>query len=148
MARPKLPIDEDQVFRLAVFGCTNREIASFFDCSTDTIERRFAAQMDKGRMEGRTRLRRKIWQEAIEKGNTALLIFLAKNELGMSDKSALELSGVAGGPIELAARPTAELFAEMEDLKATWLETGPEEPADESEEDTAEPGGDKRALGA
>ena len=34
MARPKkYNIDEKQVERLASFGCTNTEIASFFGCS-------------------------------------------------------------------------------------------------------------------
>ena len=40
MARPKkYNIDTEQVEKLAGLGCTNTEIASFFGCSPDLIER-------------------------------------------------------------------------------------------------------------
>jgi len=85
MARPKIKIDATEVEKLAAMGCTTEEIAAFFDCSRDTIERRFAAKLLKGKERGRTRLRRLQWQAA-EKGNPTLLIWLGKQYLGQSDK--------------------------------------------------------------
>lgn len=85
MARPKKHVDADQVLKLAAIGCSNKEIASFFDVSEDTIERRFAGQLSKGREEGKTRLRRLQWQSA-EKGNVVMQIWLGKQILGQTEK--------------------------------------------------------------
>jgi hypothetical protein len=85
MARPKKQIDAGKVQMLASFHCTNEEIAKFFDCSTDTIERRFAGELAKGRVDGRIRLRRLQWQSA-QKGNVTMQIWLGKQYLGQSDQ--------------------------------------------------------------
>ena len=43
MARPKkYNIDTEQVEKLASFGCSNTEIASFFGCSKDLISKRYS----------------------------------------------------------------------------------------------------------
>lgn len=89
MARPPIPIDADEVIKLASIGCSNDEIAAFFDCSKDTIERRFAAELNKGRENGKTRLRRLQWQSAT-KGNVVMQIWLGKQMLGQKDKQELE----------------------------------------------------------
>ncbi len=86
MARPKAKIDADQVEKLAAIGCSNNEIAGFFEVSKDTIERRFAAELSKGRESGKIRLRRLQWQSA-EKGNVVMQIFLGKQMLGQADKT-------------------------------------------------------------
>lgn len=85
MARPKLQISNDDVEKLAAIGCTTKEIAAFFDCSDDTIERRFAGPLHKGREKGKTRLRRSMWQ-AVERGNITMMIWLSKQILGMKEK--------------------------------------------------------------
>ena len=85
MARPLLNIDAEQVEKLASIGCTNQEIASFFNCSKDTIEGRFSAELHKGRDTGKMRLR-KLQLNAAEKGNVVMLIWLGKQMLGQSDK--------------------------------------------------------------
>jgi transposase len=72
VARPKLAIDGEKVRKLAAIGCTNKEIADFFGCSADTIQRRFAAFLDKGRATGKMRLRKAQWAAALS-GNPALL---------------------------------------------------------------------------
>ena len=60
-------------------------MASVLGVSVDTLQRRFAAQIKDGRAEGKMSLRRKMWEMALG-GNVSLLIWLSKNELGMSDK--------------------------------------------------------------
>jgi len=85
MARPKLQINAEDVEKLAAIGCTLKEIAAFCDCSEDTIERRFAEPMHKGREKGKTRLRRSMWQ-AVDRGNITMMIWLSKQILGMREK--------------------------------------------------------------
>lgn len=89
MARPQIEIDHEEVIKLASIGCSNEEIAAFFDCSKDTIERRFAAELTKGRENGKTRLRRLQWQAAT-KGNVVMQIWLGKQMLGQKDKQETE----------------------------------------------------------
>ena len=87
MARPKkYDIDTDKVEQLAGFGCTNTEIASFFGCSTDLIEKSYSEFLTKGRDKGKIRLRQLQWRAA-ERGNTSILIWLGKQVLGQSEKT-------------------------------------------------------------
>ena len=93
MGRPEKEIDWEQFDKLCYLQCSLREIASFFDCSEDTIERRtekihgvtFAEYFDKKRGGGKIALRRKMWDLAL-KGDKTLLIWLSKQHLGMTDK--------------------------------------------------------------
>lgn len=85
MARPRKPVDEALLRKLAVIHCNQEEMASVLGVSVDTLQRRFAAQIKDGRAEGKMSLRRKMWEMALG-GNVSLLIWLSKNELGMSDK--------------------------------------------------------------
>jgi predicted transcriptional regulator len=85
MARPKLKIDEKQVEGLAGINCTVEEIASVLGCSKDTLERRFAAAIKRGRHNGKSSLRRMMWEKAKE-GNITMMIWLSKQLLGYTDK--------------------------------------------------------------
>ena len=86
MARPKkYKIDTKQVSKLAKLGCTNKEIADFFGCSADLIEKSYSEFLTKGRSEMKMRLRQLQWKSA-EKGNVTMQIFLGKNILGQQDK--------------------------------------------------------------
>jgi hypothetical protein len=95
MARPKKVIDAVQVQALAGIGCTVAEIAAVMDCSKDTLERRFAAFIEKGRERMKMSLRRHQMKSA-ENGNATMLIWLGKQYLGQSDKT--EITGKDGGP--------------------------------------------------
>ena len=89
MARPEIEIDKDQVYKLAKLGAKTVEIADFFNCSVDTIDRRFADELRKGRADLKISLRR--WQlEYAQKGNASLLIWLGKQMLDQVDS--VELS--------------------------------------------------------
>ena len=83
--RPKADIDEQKVFKLAKLQCTHKEIAEFFNVSTDTIARRFADVILKGQEVGKTSLRRAQFKAAI-KGSTAMLIWLGKQYLSQTEK--------------------------------------------------------------
>lgn len=86
MARPPLEIDEETVEKLAAIHCTMKEIAAVVGCSVDTLERRFADTVKKGRDKGKTSLKRWQWKAA-EKGNVSMLIWLGKQYLDQKDKT-------------------------------------------------------------
>lgn len=84
MARPKIEIDEALVRKLATIHCTMNEISAVVGCSVDTLERRYAELIKKGKNEGKSSLRRLQW-EAAQKGNTTMLIWLGKQILAQRD---------------------------------------------------------------
>ena len=51
MARPKkYNIDTKEVVKLASYGCTNKEIADFFGCSADLLEKSYSEFLRKGKV--------------------------------------------------------------------------------------------------
>jgi hypothetical protein len=98
MGRPKKDIDVVQLEKLAALGCTTKEIAAFFEVSVDTIDRRFADKLAKGREMLKIKLRR-IQMQIAERGSAAMAIFLGKNLLDQVDK--IEHSGDDSNPITL-----------------------------------------------
>ena len=97
MPRPKkYKLDKDKIEQLASFGCTNTEIASFFGCSSDLIEKSYSEFLTKGRDKGKIRLRQMQWKAA-DKGNVAMLIWLGKQVLGQTEKSEVKWENPVDG---------------------------------------------------
>ena len=107
MGRPLLDIDEEKVHELAKLHCTYEEIAAVMGCSTDTLSRRFADYIEKGREEGKTSLRRAQFKKALE-GNPTMLIWLSKQYLGQQDAPPQE-APVRGLLAIVQALPPAEV---------------------------------------
>lgn len=85
MARPKVyEINGEEVEKLASYGCTNKEVADFYGCSADLIEKSYSEFLIKGRSKGKIRLRQ-LQLKAAEKGSAAILIWLGKQMLGQTD---------------------------------------------------------------
>jgi len=93
MGRPRIDINWEEFDKLCELHCTLVEIAGWFDCSEDTIERAvkrekcmtYAEYFKKKSAKGKISLRRKQYQVANE-GNTSMLIWLGKNWLGQADE--------------------------------------------------------------
>lgn len=84
MARPKkYDIKEEEVVKLASYGCTNIEIADFFGCSPDLIEKSYSEFLTKGRSDMKIRLRKMQFNLA-EKSAT-MGIWLGKQILKQTD---------------------------------------------------------------
>jgi hypothetical protein len=81
--RKKVVVPED-VYNLAAIGCSDKEIALWFDIEYSTLKYNFSSIIAKGREDLKHSLRRAMLKNALG-GNAALQIFLAKNMLGMSD---------------------------------------------------------------
>ena len=77
-------VNPDDVYKLAAIGCSDKEIATWFDIEYDTLKRNFALILTKGREDAKQALRHAMLKNALS-GNAALQIFLAKNWLSMSD---------------------------------------------------------------
>ena len=77
-------IPPDEVYYLATLGCTNREIADWFQISESTLKYNFDSYITKGKEEIKQKLRQAQIKTALS-GNAALLIFLGKNMLGQAD---------------------------------------------------------------
>jgi len=92
MPNKKLPIDPEQVRKLAAIGCTHEEIGDIVGCSHDTLTRRFRDEIDSGRANAKASLRRKQWETALS-GNITMLIWLGKQVLGQSDKQEITQGG-------------------------------------------------------
>lgn len=96
MARPRKEIDVKLFENLCSIMCTLDEIAGFFDCSEDTIERwckrtykeSFAEVYKKKSAKGKMSLRR--YQFRLAEKSAAMAIFLGKNYLGQRDSVEIE----------------------------------------------------------
>src|SRR5260370_30639997 len=118
MPRPKVKIDLAELEKLCVMQCTDEEVAAFFGVSTRAIERRrrvkkFSDIMDRGKAKGRLSVRRHLFRLA-GAGNVAAAIFLSKNLLGYKDYVNSELTGAAGGPIQIASKPDYSKLSDEE----------------------------------
>jgi len=90
--RPRIEIDWEEFDKLCAIQATLREIASWFNCSEDTIERAvkrehgitFADYFKSKSGRGKISLRRMQFQAA-NAGNTSMLIWLGKQYLGQTD---------------------------------------------------------------
>jgi len=103
MGRPKIEVNIKELIKLCAMQCTEQEIADWFHCSVDTIDRRikeesnetFAVFFAKHRVEGKIALRRNMFNLAAK--HPSMAIFMAKNWLGM--KETQEITGAEGEPI-------------------------------------------------
>lgn len=90
--RPRIPIDQKQFENLCGMQCTEEEIASWFKCSIDTINKwcketygtTFTDTFKVYSANGKISLRRA--QMKLAEKSAAMAIFLGKNMLGQTDK--------------------------------------------------------------
>ena len=75
-----------QIERLAEIQCSNKEIAYIMGCSVDTLRRHYSDHVEFGKAEGKIKLRRAQWRNAIEENNTTMQIWLGKNYLEQADQ--------------------------------------------------------------
>ena len=97
MARPKkYDIETEEVEKLASYGCTNIEIASFYGCTESLLRKSYSEFLTKGREKGKIRLRQAQWRLALgdkkTPPNATMLIWLGKQILGQTDKQEIEVT--------------------------------------------------------
>lgn len=97
MGRPKVKIDQEEFEKLCSIQCTEEEIAGWYKCSIDTIERfcektyktTFADIYKSLSAKGKMSLRRS--QFRIAETNPTMAIWLGKQYLGQKDKTDIDL---------------------------------------------------------
>lgn len=106
MGRPLKEIDKHQFEKLCNLQCTLLEIAGFFNCSDDTIERwckrtyktTFAECFKTFSQGGKISLRRT--QFKLAERSAAMAIFLGKQYLGQTDKTEMDVNTQIQNPLE------------------------------------------------
>ena len=117
MARPRIPIDKEQFEKLCALQCTKDEIAGFFDCSEDTVERfchrtykeSFAVVFGQKRTTGKISLRRTQWK--MSETNVAMAIWLGKQYLGQKETQDIKVTASDDDTI----KAMEEFFKEKKD---------------------------------
>lgn len=107
--RPKKEINQRQFESLCGLQCTLADIADFFECSEDTIERwckriygaNFADIYKTKSQAGKISLRRS--QFKLAEKSPAMAIWLGKQYLGQREVQGIELTGKDGDAIEMKA---------------------------------------------
>lgn len=115
--RPKKPIDWKEAEKLCALQCSELEIADWFHVSVDTLARRlkeeknasFAEFFTLHRVQGKIAVRRNLFTLSGKQGHVA--IFLAKNWLGMVDKT--EISNPIGESFKVEHDAKPKLLAEL-----------------------------------
>jgi hypothetical protein len=116
MARPRIEIDFEQFKGLCNIQCTLSEIAEWFKCSEDTIERWCKRELKMGFADaykrystgGKISLRRAQFKMA--EHNCTMAIWLGKQYLGQTDKQEVAVSKTTDESI----REMDEYFAGQE----------------------------------
>lgn len=98
MGRPRIKIDQEEFEKLCSIQCTEEEIAGWYKCSVDTIERycnktykmSFAEAYKILSVKGKMSLRRS--QFRIAETNPTMAIWLGKQYLGQKDRADVELN--------------------------------------------------------
>lgn len=78
-------VDPETVYKLALMGATNVEIAEWYGCTEQSIRYRFNEYLAKARSSLKIKLRRAQLKVAIENENPTMLIWLGKQMLGQSE---------------------------------------------------------------
>jgi len=120
--RPKKPIDWKEAEKLCSLQCSELEIADWFHVSVDTLARRlkeehgvsFAEYFTKKRVGGKIALRRNLFK--LSEKHPAAAIFLAKNWLGMVDKT--EISNPEGESFRVEHDAKGKLIGVLNRLAA------------------------------
>jgi hypothetical protein len=95
---PPKEIDKKRFESMCAQQCTLEDVACEFDVDENTVNawcnrtygKNFSVVFAKKRRHGYMSLRSASWDEAVNKRTPALLIFMLKNHLGMSDRVVTE----------------------------------------------------------
>ena len=84
--RPKIEVDQDLLKKLCQLHLSTKIIADIVGCSTDTLERNYAAKMEIWKSESKSKIASVLFDEAVNKREPWALKALAQRHLDYSDK--------------------------------------------------------------
>lgn len=85
VGRNKTVIPPEEIEHLASLGCSDRDIAAYFDVHENTLRYNFKEYLTKGRHQLKITLRQAQLRAAIENLNPTMLIWLGKNLLNQNE---------------------------------------------------------------
>ena len=108
MGRPRKELDISQFENLCALQCTKAEICAWFDVTDKTLESwckrtykmGFSEVFKQKRGKGGISVRRALYQNATQRGNTTAQIFWLKNHGGMSDQIRVETKEIKDDSIK------------------------------------------------
>jgi len=116
VGRNKIIVPPEEVMHLASLGCSDREIADYFDVHENTLRYNFKEFLTKGRHQLRTTLRQTQLRVAFD-GNPTMLIWLGRNILSQNENGQ---SNSDNRPLPWTDEVEAEsTFEEDEDMSFT-----------------------------
>lgn len=123
--RPYKAIDKRTFEGLCRIQSTLEEMCAVFECDNKTLENwckreyglKFSEIFSEKRLMGNISLRRKLYKKAVEDEDPRMLIFLAKNWLGMSDKQDVKFET----PLQIASEYDLSALSEEELLSLREL---------------------------
>jgi len=96
----KIVIDMVDLKKLASMHCTYPELARFFGCSVDLLQKYYQDVIDRERENTRHALRRAQFKSALD-GNIQMQIWLGKQMLGQRDEKTVSVAGEVNNSIKI-----------------------------------------------
>ncbi len=139
-APPLKPIDEQKLENDIAEGKTVPNAALRQDVSEDTLQRRCAGTLKKGRQRRNSRLQEEMFKAAMG-GNSTMQIWLSKQWLGMTEPQKVQMFGddvarVAGRTAAEFDKETVTLIFEKVQARISRGETSTQEESDENRTNT------------
>ena len=91
VGRPKLELNEEQVYKLASLNVTVKDIADVLGCSKRALENNYLDVINEGRANLKHSILRKQYEVGITDKNVTMLIWMGKQHLGQADKKSVEI---------------------------------------------------------
>lgn len=88
--RPSKKLDKEQIIKCAEKQWSIEEIAAFFRVHRTTIERKYSAEIQIGRQNGRAKLRELQWQRALQ-GSDTMIKHMSEHYLDQHSKSRISI---------------------------------------------------------
>jgi len=89
--RPKLELNEEQVYKLASLNVSVKNISDVLNCSVSLLNKNYLDVINAGRANLRTSILRTQYEVGITNKNVTMLIWMGKQHLGQADKKTVEV---------------------------------------------------------
>lgn len=111
--RPRIPRNEDHAQMaqaMSQYGVPQEDIARVLGMSVETMQRLYGEEMGRGKAVAKQRIGRRLFEKAVNEGDTTALIFLAKTQLGFREVQRMEMTSPDGS------------MSPMQDIKVTFVD--------------------------
>lgn len=113
-----------QVEGMGGTGSPHTDIATVLGISVPTLHKHYRTELNMGLAKAHLKARQTLFEAGVIEKNPALLIWYCKTQLGMSEKTQLEVTGKDGGPLQVeteqrATEALTHIFGQIAAAKAS-----------------------------